>query len=242
MKVLLAVPLLAGLVFPPLVSAQIRIAPRSISTPAPAARGRFVPTLPPPDGGRFTHPFGTGLGSLPNQPAPFGNFGREFGRRHFHQNGLFFIDSLPFGYPYSYSYSPYALDFYPSLWPPLDQEYLQAWQIAHGDVAGEVASQQRNLLGSQVQTLSDEVESLRQKQASQPSAPQAAAPVKTLATVFVYRDGRVLQAHDYAIYGQKLWVFDGGLTRRIPLSALNLPATLQLNEQRGIDVNLPTSN
>lgn len=159
-------------------------------------------------------------------------------------SGLLF--SSPYYYPFTLPYNYYAPLYYPSLWPPLDEEYLQARQIAQGDVAGEVASQQNDLLTRQIQALSHEVESLRQESASQPAevpqpsvTPPPAVQTKSVPTVFVYRDGRSLEARNYAIFGQTLWVFGDETTRRIPLSALNLPATLKLNEEHGIDVALP---
>jgi len=252
MRALLAIPLLAGVLFPPVVSAQLRLAPRSFSAaPAKPAR-QFVPRLPmptPPDttGGNFSvvPPFPTSTSSLWSKPSPFRGFGHGIGRGRgrSHGQGFFLLNPFPFGYPFSYQYGADALAFYPSLWPPLDQQYLQAWQIAHGDVAGEVASQQNQLLAGQVQALTGQVESLRQESTSQaPATPQPAVQTKHISTAFVYRDGRVVEAQNYAIFGQTLWLFGRETTRRIPLSALNLPATRQLNEEHGIDIALPSSH
>jgi hypothetical protein len=233
-KALLAVPLLAGLIFPPLVSAQFRVAPSP---------------LPPPLGGAYSHPFAGGLGGPTSgvvMSAPSGGFigglqGGFFGHRFHHEGegGVFIINSLPLGYSYPFGLSGNARDFYPSLWPPLDEEYLQQSAIAHGDVAGEVRAQQNELLESKMQSLSEEVAALRQERAAPAAAPQAAVREKPLARVFVYRDGRVLNATDYAILGETLWVFGPETTFQIPLSELNLPATRELNEKRGIDITLP---
>lgn len=176
------------------------------------------------------------------QPAPRADWRRGFGGRRSGGSEFLFFNSSPFGYPFSYSNAYDAPLFYPSLWPPLDQQYLQAQQIAHGDVGGEVASQQNDLLSGQVQALTSEVESLRQGGASQtPPAPRPAVQVRSIPTVFVYRDGREVEVRNYAIFNQTLWVFGTETTRRIPLSAINLPATLKLNEDRGVDVALPNA-
>src|SRR5574340_815811 len=107
-----------------------------------------------------------------------------------------------FGYPESYPFTY----FYPSMWPPLDVQYQQASLIAHGDVAAEVAAQEKEYLSSQVQALTDEVHSLREQQgmrqiAQGPAAPQgieasgrslsqaeSRAQQEFPVTVFIYRD------------------------------------------------------
>jgi hypothetical protein len=250
MRPLLAIPLLAGVLFPPAVSAQVRLGPRSFGTAPAKSSGHFVPRLPapaPPDttGGNFSvvRAFPSATTSPWSKPGPFGSFGRGFGRRSFHGQGFLLVNPFSFGYPFSYAYGADALAFYPSLWQPIDQQYLQAWQIAHGDSAGEVASQQNQLLAGQVQALTDQVESLSRESASPaPITSQAAVQTKHISTAFVYRDGRVVEARNYAILGQTLWIFGAETTHRIPLSALNLPATRQMNEDRGIDVTLPGSH
>lgn len=275
-RALLAIPLLAGVLFPPVVSAQIRIGPRSFGMAPPRVSGNVVPrfSLPAPvrnfGATPLVHPFPGTTSTQGITPSPLGAFGsifdhgfnrgpnrgfghdfdHGFGRRRSPNGGYLFVNPFSFGYPYAapfaYPYGEYALAFYPSLWPPLDEEYLQASRIAHGDVAGEVASQKNELLANQVQELSQEVASLRQESASQPppAAPApapAAAPTKSIPTAFVYQDGRVIEARNYAIFGKTLWIFGAETTRKIPLSDLNLPATQKLNEEHGIDVTLPGS-
>ncbi len=180
------------------------------------------------------------------QPAPFRNGPsgfREFG------------DSRPvvfppfFGYPSSYPFTY----FYPSLWPPLDEEYEQASRIAHGDVEAEVAAQQKEYLSSQIKALADEVRSLRQQQALSQYEQESVAPPRYEglrqpmpqiwrsgrrnfpATVFVFRDGREMEIRDYAILGETLWVFSGQTARKFPLADFNLDASRQVNEEHGIE-------
>jgi|SRR5690348_2967854 len=171
------------------------------------------------------------------QPGPF--MFRPFGFRP--------IIFPPFsGYPESYPFTY----FYPSLWPPLDVQYQQASLIAHGDVAGEVAAQEKEYLSNQVKSLADEVHSLREEQASRQMPPSAEAPAQPSArpesrlqqtfpvTVFVYRDGHEMEARDYAIFDEMLWVFDGQTARKFPLSAFNIPASRQVNEEHGVEFPL----
>ena len=59
------------------------------------------------------------------------------------------------------------------------------------------------------------------------------------ATVLVFRDQRKLEVQNYAIVGQTLWSFAPQHTQKIPLSDLDLPATTQANDERGVDFRLP---
>ena len=74
----------------------------------------------------------------------------------------------------------------------------------------------------------------RQAQAAHASAPEEQEP-----TVLVFRDGRQLEVHNYAIVGQMLWDFSSKGTQKIPLAELDLDATRKLNDERGVDFVLP---
>lgn len=260
MRCLLVIPVLAGLVFPPLAAAQHRSGPRSSDAGRPQisksssqrglteARRSFIaaatqtPVISKAGGAySLVTPFQVKTRSAWEAPAPRAGLGIDVGKHHHRNQEFLFFNYSPLAYPYSYSNANDAVEFYPSLWAPLDQQYVQAWQIAHGDLGGEAAAPQQNdALSRQVQALTSEVESLRQEGSAQaPAAPQPAAQSKSVPTVFVYRDGHSIEVHNYAIFDQTLWVFGAATTRKIPLSAINLPATLKLNEDRGVDVSLP---
>ncbi len=75
-------------------------------------------------------------------------------------------------------------------------------------------------------------------------APPAAAPAPAdglpqTPTVLVFLDGHRLEIANYAIVGDKLHDLTAGRRRVIPLSELDLPATRQVNEDRGNDFLLP---
>ncbi|TAM82609.1 MAG: hypothetical protein EPN47_08105 [Acidobacteria bacterium] len=157
-----------------------------------------------------------------------------------------------YGYPESYPFTY----FYPSLWPPLDVEYQQASLIANGDVAAEVAAQEKEYLSSQVQALTNEVHSLREQQSLRQivQGPAASSGVETSGrplpqaesraqqafpvTVFIYRDGHEMEVRDYAIFGDTLWVFNGPAARKFPLSDFNIEASRQVNEEHGVEFPL----
>ncbi len=60
-------------------------------------------------------------------------------------------------------------------------------------------------------------------------------------TVLVFKDTHQSGVLNYAIVGNMLFDFDEGLTRRIPLADLDLPATLKANDDRGVDFQIPAA-
>ena len=77
---------------------------------------------------------------------------------------------------------------------------------------------------------------------SAPSAAPDPAPEPPLpATVLVFKDQSKREISNYAIVGTTLWNFNGPRNERIPLSDLDLEATAEANEQRGVEFRLPVS-
>jgi hypothetical protein len=71
-----------------------------------------------------------------------------------------------------------------------------------------------------------------------------AAVQKPAVTVLVFRDGRAESTSGYAVIGDALFAqadywSTGAWTRKIPLSDLDLPATLRANQERGSVFKLP---
>ena len=58
-------------------------------------------------------------------------------------------------------------------------------------------------------------------------------------TVFVLKSGERLETHHYTIIAGSLRIDDQGIQRTIPLSALDLKATIAANHERGIDLKIP---
>lgn len=74
---------------------------------------------------------------------------------------------------------------------------------------------------------------------SQPvSAPVNPQPATTL----IFKDGKPNEeVHNYVLTSTTLYGFDNGRRREIPLSELNLPATIAANRSAGVDFALPGS-
>jgi hypothetical protein len=70
------------------------------------------------------------------------------------------------------------------------------------------------------------------------NAPVSAQPATTL----IFKDGRPpVQVHNYALTANTLYALDGDSRKEIPLSLLNLQATVEANRAAGVDFALPTS-
>jgi hypothetical protein len=59
------------------------------------------------------------------------------------------------------------------------------------------------------------------------------------ATALVFRDQHVEEVHNYAIAGGTLWVLNDQAAKKIPLAQLDLPATVKMNDDRGVDFQIP---
>jgi hypothetical protein len=71
----------------------------------------------------------------------------------------------------------------------------------------------------------------------EPAALQPVADQPT--TVLIFKDGRELEVHNYAIVGTTLYDLSDGRTHKVELAELDLPATVKHNDDRGITFQLP---
>ncbi len=59
------------------------------------------------------------------------------------------------------------------------------------------------------------------------------------ATALVFRDKHVEEVRNYAIAGGTLWVLNQSAAKKIPLAQLDLDATVKMNDDRGVDFQVP---
>jgi hypothetical protein len=71
-------------------------------------------------------------------------------------------------------------------------------------------------------------------------APPPPEPAVQPKTVLIFRDGHKEEVQNYAIVGENLIDF-GETRRKVALTALDVPATVKANDERGIDFTLPVS-
>lgn len=73
--------------------------------------------------------------------------------------------------------------------------------------------------------------------ASFPSATEAVAAQPS--TLLIFKDGRKAEVENYAIVGETLFEFTNGLTHKVQLADLDLPATQKANDDRGVEFHAP---
>jgi hypothetical protein len=61
-------------------------------------------------------------------------------------------------------------------------------------------------------------------------------------TILVFKDGHQSSVDNYAIVGSTLYDLSGGKRHKIPLADLDLSATAQQNDDRGVDFELPANS
>jgi hypothetical protein len=163
-------------------------------------------------------------------------FRQPFFPHRFHHRRFFFASFPWWSYPY---YPAYAYSY-----PP------------YGDVSSSYDSSsayydQNRALADEISRLSDQVEQLRDQletrspappaspQPPTPYQPQAAKPDTRTSTVLVFRDKRIQEVQNYAVVGPTLWIFDELRARKVAVADLDIPATARLNDERGLEFQLP---
>ncbi|MBV8207577.1 MAG: hypothetical protein JO041_12355, partial [Acidobacteria bacterium] len=131
-----------------------------------------------------------------------------------------------YAYGFPYFYSPFWNDSF--AWSDPQPQTEQAY------------GSQDSALTSEVINLRNQVAQLEAQQAerslpAEPAMPPGAQP----ATALVFRDGRRLEVHNYAIVGEALWVLNESMATRVAMSDIDLPATVKANEERGVTFRVP---
>lgn len=103
---------------------------------------------------------------------------------------------------------------------------------------------------AEINRLSNEVERLREERDYAPAAAQPApAPVpqpsvqakaqEDLPVVVVFLDKHIREVKNYAVANEMLVVLDGNKRTKFPLADIDLAATMKLNDERGVDFQIP---
>jgi hypothetical protein len=80
--------------------------------------------------------------------------------------------------------------------------------------------------------------------AAQPASTQTAAQsgaVTSPAAIFILANGDRLESGEYTLTAESVEAVQNGVHRTIPMSAVNVQATLAANKQRGIDLKIPAN-
>jgi hypothetical protein len=186
------------------------------------------------------HAFGGMHAGMHNGIGTRPSFHRDgFGGGRFRSHGFHhcFGCRRGFGYPWYGGYG-YAGYYDPYWWWDSSSSYDY--------------DQERELaLASEMDALSVEEQRLREQddreqgrdqdvyaRRSQPREEERAEAVP--ATALVFRDQHVEEVRNYAIAGGTLWVLnDHQAGKKIPLAQLDLDATVKMNDDRGVDFQVP---
>ena len=139
-------------------------------------------------------------------------------------------------YPFYSSYGYYG----GALWDWDDAEYDARFNNNNCDYR----------TAAEINRLSNEVEQLREERdyAQAPAQP-APAPVpqpplqakaqEDLPVVVVFLDKHIREVKNYAVANEMLVVLDGNKRTKFPLADIDLAATMKLNDERGVDFQIP---
>jgi hypothetical protein len=188
-------------------------------------------------------------GSIVVQTGPF-----PHGQAHHGHNHPFFPNSFcsqsPFLCRSAFGFNPCLADGWYGAWGGYGYPYVYSYPDSYG-------AQVQSTLAQQQQEIADLEEQIRQEQLSRMEADAAqAAPAPAPATapaamdktrepitptILVFRDRHRAEVRNYAIVGDTLYEFAPQWTRKISLADLDVPATVRINEERGMKFHLPSS-
>jgi hypothetical protein len=176
------------------------------------------------------------MGARPSPSLRTPSFRRDgFGRGRIHGRGFHhcFGCRRSFGNPWFAGYG-YAGYYDPYWWWDSSSSYNDEDQERELALANEM-----NSVNVEEQRLRGQEDRDRDSYArrSQPREEERAAVVP--ATALVFRDQHVEEVRNYAIAGGTLWVLNEQAAKKIPLTQLDLAATVKMNDDRGVDFQVP---
>jgi hypothetical protein len=229
-----------------------------------AILGTLAFALPSPAQRGFLSGRGTAMQGRPHMPSRgFSHGGYLTGPRghgNYHRSGYYGYAGYPYLYPgyyYSDSYSEPVRSEEPPLrtvvieksqprvetpLPPPPESLVLELQGNHWV---RITDSGRTMVNSRVAPNgSTKATSTRTMAAQQNSAMEPARELPP--AVLVFRDGHKEEITRYTIIGGTIYTSsdywnNGSWTRKVPIAELNVPATLELNRERGANFNLPSS-
>ena len=160
---------------------------------------------------------GQQFSSLPNDQFRSRLNFRDLNRHH--HFGPIFTPSYVVAYPYPVPV-PYAAED-----DEVEPDYASDTSMFERRRAGD----RRYQRGKDADTFT----SAPEPSGASPSATEAVAAQP--ATLLIFKDGRQIEVENYAIVGETLFEFSNGLTHKIQLAEIDLPATQKANDNRGVE-------
>jgi hypothetical protein len=163
----------------------------------------------------------------------FRNGFRNFGFRNF-RNCIGLPCRVGFGWPWWY-----AGYFDPWWWWDQDYNYDQDYQqnLALAQQMNEDSLEEQQMRRQEQADGDQDAYARPPRRADAGDEKPGAAIIPS--TVLVFRDQHKQEVENYAIVGNALWAFAPQHTQRIPLSELDLTATAEANDDRGVSFRIP---
>jgi hypothetical protein len=247
LTITLSATLLAGALCVLPAAAQVRTAGQGIASPQ--VRSAAQGFAPPRQGAGGVIKFG-GRGRGRGER---GKIVRRGGRRGYY--GGYGYGYLPGYYPYDYP-DGYEQEAPPPEQPPVVVEYPPQPPPPPAPPVESLLLEYKNGQWVRVPT---GAQTPAGPLVSQPGSAQAPSPRRNVpagqessrppavlpSTILVFRDGHKEDVNKYVIEGNVIYASTnywstGSWTKKIPLSELNVPATLKINQQRGVKFKLPS--
>ncbi|MGO9825486.1 MAG: hypothetical protein ACLPMG_09450 [Terriglobales bacterium] len=172
------------------------------------------------------HSGNPGRGPVIHQPIgrppighPYYHHRVSYGRRHYP-----YATYDPYGY-----YGWYADPFYDTGDQDAYAEEYRSVPYRNDDRDNEGLQRDVQALSGKIDRLQEDVEARNRPKAEEEPA-----------TALVFRDKHVEEVRNYAIAGGTLWVLNDHQTgKKIPLAQLDLVATAKMNDERGVEFQVP---
>jgi len=166
--------------------------------------------------------------------------GDGFGRGRFHSRGFHhcFDCRRGFGYPWyaGYGYAGYYDPYWWDSSSSYDYDYDRERELALASEMNSLNIEEQRLREQDDRERERDEDSYARRSQSREEERAAVFP----ATALVFRDQHVEEVRNYAISGGTLWVLnDHQAGKKIPLAQLDLDATVKMNDDRGVDFQVP---
>lgn len=174
------------------------------------------------------------MGARPSHS--FSGHGFRGDRFHNRSFGHCFGCRRRYGYPFyqGYGYAGYYDPFWwdsPSSYD-YDEDQARETAIANEENAVSLQEQRLRAQDDRERSRDEELDARR-------SRSRAERPEGSPSTAIVFRDQHVEEVRNYAIAGGTLWVLNEQAAKKIPLAQLDLQATAKMNDDRGVDFQIP---
>jgi hypothetical protein len=219
---------------------------RTPSGPAFVPRSGIGPTFrsPTPCCGTFSGGFTFGVGS-PRNPFYPPNLGQ-----HHHRGGLNNFGGFV-GYPVPYAVPVYPYPYYGYDTSSQESQDTQAAEDVQQEAPAPTIfeNRARRAAPPAEPVTTDSYAADQDTDATSTNAAvvannvqptQASVPEPT--SILIFRDGHQLEVENYAIVGDTLYDLTPGHPRKIALAKIDLPATVEANDDRGIIFRVPLQN